>query len=130
VDIATLSTGRQVVVFERDFDSSNHDVFLNVVDASAIATQFTASSPLAVEANASSQASPEVAANGNQALVVYDDNTGNGSFNIIAKLFDGGSNTLGAAIPIADHSGSLHAPSVAALSDNRYVITYTDGVDI
>jgi FG-GAP-like repeat len=130
VKIATLSTGRQVVVFERDFDSSNHDIFLNVVDASAIGTQFTASSPLGVETNASFQGSPEVAASGNQALVVYTDNTGNGSFNIIAKLFDGGSNTLGAAIPIADHTANVIAPSVAALSDNRYVITYTDGVDI
>jgi hypothetical protein len=32
-DIATLSTGRQVVEFERAFDGGDDDIFLNVVNA-------------------------------------------------------------------------------------------------
>src|SRR5262245_46943865 len=98
--IATLSTGRQVVVFERIFSAgTDDDIFLNVVNAAGTATQFTAASPLLVEGDTNWQANPAVAANGNQALVVYEDATGTtiGSANIRARLFDGGSNTVGAA---------------------------------
>jgi hypothetical protein len=128
-DIATLSSGRQVVVFERTFSATDHDIYLNVVTSFGTATQFTAAAPLGVANNAAWQANPSVAASGNQALVVYEDGL-NSSKNIAAKLFDGASNTLGTQFTIADHTGVLVNPSVAALPDNRYVIVYSDFPDI
>src|SRR5262249_53749029 len=130
--IATLSTGRQVVVFDRAVSPSNHDIFLNVVDASGSSTQFADSSPLAVESNSAMQTTAVVAASGNQALITYLDATGTtiSSMNVVARLFDGATNTLGPAIPIADHSNQLVLATVSALSDNRYIIAYTDLVDI
>jgi hypothetical protein len=132
--IATLSTFRQVVVFEQVFTAgADNNIFLNVVNAAGSATQFAASSPLVVEDNTSWQGNPVVAAGlSNQALVVYEDGTGTStaSANITARLFDGGSNTLGAAFTIADHAARLFTPSVAALNDTRYIIVYTDQNDI
>src|SRR5262249_46237324 len=74
--IATLSSGRQVVVFERATSASNHDILLNVVAAAGTSTQFPDSSPLAVEGNASMQRAPSVAASGTQSLITYLDATG------------------------------------------------------
>jgi hypothetical protein len=130
--IATLSTGRQVVVFERTFSGADHDIFLNVVDAAGTSTQFGAANPLPVETNGSFQANPSVAASGNQALVVYVNatSTTTGSANIRARMFDGASNSLGLAFTIADHAAQLLTPRVAALAGDRYVIVYTDFVDI
>ena len=132
-DIATLSTGRQVVVFERIFTSAtDDDIYLNVVDAAGTGTQFTATSALAVQNNGSWQSNPAVAASGNEALVVFEDATGTtfGSANISARLFNGGTNTLGAAFTIADHTAELFNPDVAALPGNRYVIVYGDSNDL
>jgi hypothetical protein len=131
--IATLSTGRQVVAFERIWAAgTNHDVFLNVVDAAGTATQFTASNPLIVSSDASWQANPAVAAIGNNAIVVYEDGNGTTTArdDIRARIFDGASNTLGAVFTISDHAVRLFQPEVAAIDDHRYVITYVDGVDV
>ena len=69
--IATLSTGRQVVAFERVWTAlTDDDVFLNVVNEAGTATQFSIANPLDVSSNASWQANPSVAAIGNQAIVV------------------------------------------------------------
>jgi hypothetical protein len=129
--IATLSTGRQVVAFERN-DSGFEDIFLNVVSADGLSTQFSAAAPLVVAGSADFQANPAVAAAANSALIAYEDATGTttGSRNIVAQIFDGGSNTLGGPITIADHAAALFAPQVAALDDHRYVIVYSDGTDI
>lgn len=53
-----------------------------------------------------------------------------GSRNIVARLFDGTGNTLGAPITIADHAAALFSPKIAALDDHRYVIVYSDGFDV
>jgi hypothetical protein len=131
-DIATLSTGRQVVVFVRIFSGSDSDILLNVVDAAGTGTQFPATSPLLVAGNTDFQFHPAVGASGNHALVVYADTTGTttNSTNILARLFDGSSNTLGAQFTIADHAAAVDDARVAALADNRYVIVYSDDVDI
>jgi hypothetical protein len=130
--IATLSTGRQVVVFERTFSASDHDIILNVVNAAGTATQFPADAPPAVENNTSWQANPSVAATSNQALLVYEDGTDTttASANISGRLFDGASNMIGAQFTIADHAEALHTPSVAALPGNRYVIVYRNNIDV
>ena len=52
---------------------ADHDVFLNVVNAAGTATQFSIANPLDVQANASWQANPTVAAIGNSALVVFEE---------------------------------------------------------
>ena len=46
--IATLQSGRQVVVFERVVSGTDSDMFLNVVNAAGTATDFSAAAPLAV----------------------------------------------------------------------------------
>ena len=131
--IATLASGRQVVAFERVWTADvDHDVFLNVVNAAGTATQFSIANPLDVQANASWQANPAVAAIGNSALVVFEDGTGTttSSANIRGRFFDGTSNTLGAAFTIADHTARLRTADVAAIDDYRYAITYGDQNDV
>jgi len=132
-EIATLSSGRQVVVFERIWTAgTDHDVFLNVVNAAGTATQFSIANPLDVSSNASWQANPVVAVIGDSALVVYEDGTGTttASANIRARIFDGATNTLGAAFTIADHAGRLRTADVAAIDHYRYVIVYGDQNDV
>ena len=65
---------------------------------------------------------------GNTALIVYEDAAGTtqASANISARLFDGGNNSLGPAIAIADHANQLVEPKITALDDHRYVIVYVD----
>ena len=131
--IATLSTGRQVVAFERVWTAgTDDDVFLNVVNAAGTATQFSIANPLNVSSDASWQANPSVAAIGDEALVVYEDGTGTttASANIRARVFDGTSNTLGAAVTIADHAARLRTADVAAIDDHRYAIIYGDQNDV
>ena len=110
----------------------DHDVFLNVVNAAGTATQYSIANPLDVQANASWQANPAVAAIGNVALVVYEDGTGTttSSANIRGRFFDGTSNTLGAAFTIADHAARLRTADVAAIDHYRYAITYGDQNDV
>ena len=130
--IATLSTGRQVVAFERVFASgSDDDIYLNVVSADGLSTQFAGTSPattLAVSSSSDWQANPAVAAIGNTAMVVYEDATGTtqASANVSARIFDGGANTLGSVITIADHAGELFNPKITALDSHRYAIVYSD----
>jgi FG-GAP-like repeat len=132
--IATLSTGRQVVVFEREFTASvDDDIHLNVVSADGQSTQFAANGPLIVSNSNDFQGNPAVAAIGNSALVVYEDATGTAKTSryITARLFDGNVNNItGLPITVADHIGALQTPKVAALDDHRYVIVYTDQFDI
>jgi hypothetical protein len=112
--IATLSTGRQVVVFERIWTvGTDHDVFLNVVNAAGTATQFSPANALDVWDDGGMQANPAVAAIGNGALVVFED--GAASDSIRARFFNGDTNTLGAAFTIADHAARLLTPDVAAI---------------
>jgi FG-GAP-like repeat len=132
-EIATLSSGRQVVAFERVWTAGvDHDVFLNVVNEAGTATQFSIANPLDVQANASWQANPSVAAIGNQALVVFEDGTSTttASANIRGRFFSGDTNTLGAAFTIADHAGRLRTADVAAIDDHRYAIVYGDQNDV
>jgi hypothetical protein len=131
--IATLSTGRQVVAFERIWtNGTDHDVFLNVVNAAGTGVQFSIANPLDVRSNADWQANPAVAAIGNKALVVFEDGTGEttASANITGRIFDGVTNTLGAAFTIADHAGRLRTADVAAIDDHRYAIVYGDQNDV
>jgi VCBS repeat protein len=129
--IATLSTGRQVVAFESTFSATDHDVWLNVVSADGLTTQFFASSAFAIDTSAPFwEANPDVAALpiGNTAMIVYEDGFGTttASANISARIFDGATNTKGARITIADHAGELFNPKIAALDSHRYVIIYDD----
>jgi hypothetical protein len=131
--IATLAGGRQVVAFERIWTAgTDHDVFLNVVNAAGTATQFSVANPLEVVGNASWQANPSVAAIGNEALVVFEDGSGTttASANIRGRIFNGDTNSLGAAFTIADHAARLRTADVAAIDDHRYAITYGDQNDI
>jgi hypothetical protein len=131
--ITMLSTGRQVVAFERIWTANtDHDVFLNVVNAAGTATQFSVANPLEVAGNASWQANPAVAAIGDKALVVFEDGTGTttASANIRARIFDGTSNTLAAAFTIADHAARLRTADVAAIDDHRFAIVYGDQNDV
>jgi hypothetical protein len=59
--------------------------------------------------------------------VYEDDSTSAGDANISARVFNGTSNTVGAVIPIANHSAGLFDVDVAAIGGGRYAIVYTDG---
>jgi hypothetical protein len=129
--IATLADGRQVVVFERAYDPNvDDDIYLNVINAAGTATQFGPAGPAIVSDTTNNETSPSVAASGNQALVVYSDRPVGGTTDVSARLFDGGSNTLGPRFTIADHTDGLELPAVAALPDNRYVIVYKSNRDV
>ena len=68
---------------------------------------------------------PAVAASGNNALIVYEDTRGGGNVDIRATFYNGGTNTFtGVATLIADASGGLIRPDVAALTDGRYVVVW------
>ena len=134
--IATLSDGRQVVAFERTFSSTDHDIFLNVVSAdgtTTLRTGLSAANVLNVANDSNDDADPAVASAGSTALVVYQEQTEPTvviSPNIVARLFDAASNTLGTQFTIANHTADLHDPKVAALDDHRYVIVYDDSGDV
>jgi hypothetical protein len=128
-NITTLSDGRQVVVFDDDHGGNNVDVFLNVINAAGTGTAFAANVPLAVDNSAPLQRLPSIAAQGTNALIVYEDATGGSTAtdtNIVARVFNGTSNTVGAVIQIANHSNFLATPDVAAIGDGRYAIVYGD----
>jgi FG-GAP-like repeat len=134
--IALLSDGRQVVAFERTFSSTDHDIFLNVVSAdgtSTLRTGLSAANALNVANDSNDDADPAVASAGNTALVVYQEQTEPTliiSPNIVARLFNAATNSLGAQFTIADHTAELHNPKVAALDDHRYIIVYDDFGDV
>jgi hypothetical protein len=131
--ITTLSDGRQVVVFDDLSDFANGDIFLNVVSATGTATAFAPSVLLPVDTSGPVQQDPSIAAQGLNAMIVYEDATGgSGPFdeNISGRIFNGATNTVGAVIPIADHDMSIFQPDVAAIGGGRYVIVYTDGSHI
>jgi hypothetical protein len=126
-EIATFASGRQVVAFERVWRAgTDHDVFLNVVNAAGTATQFSIANPLSVSSDASWQANPAIAAIGDVAFVVYEDRTGTStaSANIRGRFFDGTSNTLGAfgrGRPVAmPFLGRLRGTCSRALRHKRY----------
>src|SRR5262249_10949462 len=48
------------------------------------------------------------------------------SRNIVGRLFDGITNTLGAPFTLSDHSEALYRPQIAALDNHRYAIVYAD----
>jgi VCBS repeat protein len=123
--IATLSSGRQVVAFERVFAPGiDDDIFLNVVSADGKTTEFAPDSPVIVSNGVDFEADPAVAAIGEKALVAYEFSTS--STDIVARIFDGTNDTIGNPFLIADHASSLSSPKVAALDDHRVVIIYTD----
>jgi VCBS repeat protein len=125
--IATLSTGRQVVVFQRSFSGTDNDVFLNVVSADGTTTLRDPASAFAVASSVAQQLLPAVAAAGNTAMIVYVDSTGatGNILNISANLFDGASNTLSVPFTIASRTNAFD-PEIAALDDHRYVVVYDD----
>jgi hypothetical protein len=131
-DIATLSTtGHQVVVFERISTlATNHDIFLNVINATGNATLFPANNPLQVSNTSEWEGAAKVAASGNRAVVAYEKGPDIANANICVRGYNGDSNLLGPEFKIADHAERLQTPAIAALADNRYVVIYTDLVDI
>jgi hypothetical protein len=129
--IATLQSGRQVVVFERVVSGADHDVFLNVLNSIGGATDFNAASPLVV-ANTPGlyEASPVVAASGENALIVYQDGSPGHGVTLYTRLFNGQTNTLGpelAGISFAqDGLADFANPAVIALDSTRYAIVFED----
>jgi hypothetical protein len=122
--ITTLSDGRQVVVLADNIGGT--EILLNVVNSAGTGTLFAANNLAFVTAGASDH--PSVAAQGTNALVAFEDTSALGSSDISARIFNGTSNTLGAAILIANDTAALFNPDVAAIGGGRYAIVYSDHV--
>jgi hypothetical protein len=76
-----------LIVWERAFSSSDHDIHSRLLNAAG--TGFTTTDRIDVANNVSFQAFPAVAAGqSNTALVVYEDSTA-GNQDITARLFNG-----------------------------------------
>ncbi|MGH6735221.1 MAG: calcium-binding protein [Methyloceanibacter sp.] len=120
-DIATFGSGlRQIVVWERDTASGNHDIQFSIMNG-VFPPPTTAAN---VNAGTASQTDPAVAASGTLALIVYVENG-----NIRANLYndaDGSGLGEAASFDIADNTNSLSAPDVTALTDGRFVVLYMD----
>jgi hypothetical protein len=141
--IATLSDGRQVIVYEVIQSSTDHNIHLNIVNAAGNSVQFSSGGGFFVDQQLPLKQNPAVAASPtNQALIVYSDDVGSpGNSNIRARQFDGNSNSLvqlggiaGTESPglpgflIADDPSSVFNPDAAYIGGGRYAIVYTDHV--
>ncbi len=122
-DVATLANGQSIVVWENDYSGTDHDIearFLNAAGTGFV----TGSRAVDTSSNSVSEA-PAVAASGNNALIVYQDTRGGGNADIRATFYNGATNTFtGAATVIANASGNLRQPDVAALTDGRYIVVW------
>src|ERR1044072_1215325 len=131
--IATLQSGRQVVVFERVVSGTDSDVYLNVVNAAGTATDFSAAAPLVVTNTVQTEADPAIAANGENALIIYEAGVPGspGQTVINLRLFNGQTNTLGPELRGIDLSlvGSnphFTNPAAIALDGTRYAVAFQD----
>src|ERR1044072_3525218 len=131
--IATLQSGRQVVVFERVVSGTASDVYLNVVNAAGTATDFSAAAPLVVTNTVQTEADPATAANGENALIIYEAGVPGspGQTVINLRLFNGQTNTLGPELRGIDLSlvGSnphFTNPAAIALDGTRYAVAFQD----
>ena len=116
-DVATLADGRSLVVATQ-FNVSDDIVFRFITAAGAPgpAQDF-------IDNGTGFQNGVAVAAFGNNALVVYRDDTA-GNFDIQARFFDGTS--FATEVTIADASDPVFNPDVAALTDGRFIVVWRD----
>ena len=126
-DVATLTDGRSLIVWERALNASNHDINARILDAAGVA--FTTADRIDVDSAAGSiKSAPAVAAGqSGTALVVYEDNA-QGNFDVRARFFNGSS--FDPSFVIADQGVNLARPDVALLADQRFVIVYDNRNDI
>ena len=125
-DVAILSDGSAIIVWDRTVSPTNNDVDARILNAAG--TAFT-TAIVQLDNALTTQENPAVAASGLSALVVYEDSTAGGttSTDIIGRLFNGATDTFGTEFVIANSSVDLQAAKVAALPDNRFVIVYDGG---
>ena len=128
--VATLASGRQIVLFERTVSATDRDVFLNVVNAAGTATEFSAASALSVASTTRNEVLPVVAANGENALIVYVEGNPaelSSGPRLFLRTFDGQTNTLGPRLEaVSPAAGGDHLinPAVIALDGGRYAVAF------
>ena len=120
-DIAVLADGRSLIVATSNVDN---DIAFRFIDA--------AGAPLGVadllDNGAGDQQQAAIAAFGNSALAVYQDNQ-DGTGDIMARFYDGTGETAAdfVAEVIVGNAGDLSAPDVAALTDGRFIVVWVNG---
>lgn len=129
-DVATLSDGRSLIVWESLLGGTDRNIEARILNTAG--TGFTTVDRLSITTNVSHQQNAAIAAQGLLALTVYEDESlgGAGSTDIVGRLFNGSSDTFGTEFTIANVAGDLQKPEVAALADSRFAVVYTDGTDI
>ncbi len=119
-DVASLADGRIVAVFQLNI-SGDLDIDLRLVNAAG--TSVTAP-PDASVAGDDVSTTPAIAASGNNALIVFENDA---SSDIRMKLFKGSTDTLnssGDSGKLVASQGSLGDPDLAALTSGRYIVVW------
>ncbi len=135
--IATLQSGRQIVVFDRTQNGS-HEAYLNIINAAGTATEYSATAPLAIGGSRLNGTDPAVATSGENALVAFqvDSLQSNadsfGFSDIELALFNGQTNTFiggGLAFDLSLQSDFARYSNVVviALDSTRYVVAFQLG---
>ena len=123
-DVATFANGQSIIVWQRDFSISDHDIQARILKADG--SGFTTTDAIGIDVTGAFSNEPVVAASGNKALIAYSDIRGGGTTDIRAILFNAATGTFGNSIVIANKSTTLQHADVAALSDGRYVVVYEE----
>jgi hypothetical protein len=117
-ELATLSNGNFVVVYEDEFNGSASDIDIKFRIFTATGTAVTASTPVAGGAGGEAETDPDVAAlTGGGFVVAWTDAGGDGSGQgIRATIYDNAGNLISQNIPVnTSTAGNQNEASVLAL---------------
>ena len=118
-DVATFANGQSIIVWERDFSATDHDIHARILNADG--TGFTTADIINIDDTGGTfHEVPAVAASGNKALIVYEDEDND---DIVARLFDATTGSVGDQVLIGGLGNPL-APDVAALGGGGFVVVW------
>ena len=116
-DVATFANGTSIIVYQPTL-AGDDNIHYRILDAAG--TAFIGGAQVIDDTAVTDHQRPVVAAFGNQALVVFEDETND---DVLARFYDATGNTVGALQTIAT-TGNLNNPDVAALTDGRYIVVW------
>lgn len=126
-DIATLANGQSLIVWSAIYNGVDRDIHARFLNAAG--TGFVTSDYRPADGFGPSVSDyPSVAASGNNALIVYEDSRDGLTDDIRYSFYDGATDTFVSPGRLLgdEATASLKRPDVAALSDGRYVVVWTN----